>query len=105
MRLKDRVTIITGGGRGIGKASVYKFCYEGAKVIICDVTYDDCNNIVEVLSFNEYNIFNWTNFDRYVGKMNLPTFGRPTAAGEPQDKLNLIQNLASNYFLSSGSMT
>lgn len=37
MRLKDKIAIITGGARGIGKAAVEIFCREGAKVIIWDM--------------------------------------------------------------------
>ncbi len=37
MRLKGKVSIITGGGRGIGQATVLKFAREGAAVVICDV--------------------------------------------------------------------
>ncbi len=36
-RLKDKIAIITGGARGIGKAAVKKFSSEGATVIIWDV--------------------------------------------------------------------
>ncbi len=37
MRLKDKVAIVTGAGRGIGEAIVYRFIEEGASVTLCDV--------------------------------------------------------------------
>jgi len=36
-RLSDNVVIITGGGSGIGRASVLRFASEGAKVVIADI--------------------------------------------------------------------
>jgi 3-oxoacyl-[acyl-carrier protein] reductase len=37
MRLKDKVTIITGAGHGIGRAYARRFAEEGAKVVIAEI--------------------------------------------------------------------
>jgi 3-oxoacyl-[acyl-carrier protein] reductase len=37
MRLQNKVCIITGAARGIGKATAIKFSVNGAKVVICDL--------------------------------------------------------------------
>ncbi|MBE3089534.1 MAG: SDR family NAD(P)-dependent oxidoreductase, partial [Actinobacteria bacterium] len=41
MRLKDRVAIITGGARGIGKKISQTFLKEGASVYIFDVNEEE----------------------------------------------------------------
>jgi len=47
MRLKDKVTIITGSGSGIGRAAALLFAKEGAKVVVNDVSEENGNKTVE----------------------------------------------------------
>jgi len=45
MRLKNRVALITGSGRGIGEAIAVKFAQSGADLVLCDV---DLASVVKV---------------------------------------------------------
>ena len=47
MRLKDKVSIITGAANGIGKATALKFGQEGAKVVVCDLKQDQVDAVVK----------------------------------------------------------
>jgi len=46
MRLKDRVAVVTGAGRGIGRAIALAMAREGVAVVVSDVDEDDCRNVV-----------------------------------------------------------
>src|SRR3954467_10523193 len=48
MRLQDKVAIITGAGRGIGRATAIKFATEGAKVVVCDLNEESIQETVNL---------------------------------------------------------
>ncbi|MCK5076658.1 MAG: 3-oxoacyl-[acyl-carrier-protein] reductase, partial [Calditrichia bacterium] len=45
--VKDKVAIITGSARGIGKAIALKLAENGAKIVICDIDEETTNNVAE----------------------------------------------------------
>ena len=42
MNLENKVAIVTGAGRGIGRGIALTLAREGAKVVLSDLNYDDC---------------------------------------------------------------
>ena len=54
LRLEGKTAIITGAGRGIGKAIAHKFLLEGARVLICDIEPERLEQTVtELRAFGE----------------------------------------------------
>ncbi len=45
MKLKDKVAVITGGGRGIGRAYALGFAKEGAKVVIAEIVLENAQAV------------------------------------------------------------
>lgn len=45
LKLAGKVAVVTGGGSGIGKASVLEFARNGAKVILLDRTLDNAEKV------------------------------------------------------------
>ena len=45
--LKNKVAIITGAGRGMGKSHALKMAEAGAKIVVSDLNQNDCEKVVE----------------------------------------------------------
>jgi 3-oxoacyl-[acyl-carrier protein] reductase len=50
MRLQDKISIVTGSARGIGRATALKFAAEGASVIVCDLDQHLVDAVVKVVT-------------------------------------------------------
>jgi len=50
MRLKDKVSIITGAGRGIGRATALRFAEEGSAVVVVDIDLDVAKGVADEIT-------------------------------------------------------
>ena len=79
MRLKDRVTLITGGAAGIGRATAERFAEEGARVVICDVNREageeTASELGENVAFYPVNITDRAAVQAWVDEV-VARFGR-----------------------------
>ena len=61
MRVRDKVTIVTGAGSGVGKAIATRLAREGASVIVAEMNVQSMNDAVHELESmgckaSEYNV-------------------------------------------------
>ena len=51
-RLQDKVTVVTGAGNGIGRATALRFAEEGSSVIAADIQIDKADETVQIIEDN-----------------------------------------------------
>lgn len=80
LSLSEKVAVITGGAKGIGKETAKKFLQEGAKVVICDL--DEATGLAaleelgkERVSFFKVDVTNTAQIKEMV-KSTIDTYGR-----------------------------
>lgn len=101
MRLKDKIAIVTGGSRGIGKAIAEKFLSEGAKVIITDIIDEGEKFVSEAkskgleLSFYKCDVSDFKEVEKTIEEI-YKTFGKidilVNNAGITKDKIILMMS-------------
>lgn len=47
MKLNDKITLVTGGGEGLGKAICSVFSSKGSDIIVCDINMEAAQNVAE----------------------------------------------------------
>ena len=52
MKLKNKVAIVTGGGKGIGEEISLGLAKEGAKVVVADLDKENSSNVIKEIVKN-----------------------------------------------------
>ncbi|MGY8791116.1 MAG: SDR family NAD(P)-dependent oxidoreductase, partial [Pseudomonadales bacterium] len=52
--LKNRIAVVTGGAKGIGRAIAERLAREGAEVIIADILIDEARKTVSEIGLRAY---------------------------------------------------
>ena len=90
MRLKDKVSIITGGGAGIGRAIAMGYAREGARVVVADINAATGEaTTAEILDGGGEALFVSTDVSRTADVQ-----GMVTAAVEQYGKIDILVNNA-----------
>ena len=80
LKLRDKVAIVTGGGRGIGEAICMAFAEEEAKVVVSDIDYSMAKDVAEKI--------------KAMGRQSLAV---ETDVSKPNEVARLIQETINGF--------
>jgi len=101
MKLKNRVAFVTGGGRGIGKATAIKLAEDGADVVVASTSLEPANAVIKEIEARgrkglaiQTNVSKFDDVKRAVAKA-LEEFGQidilvNNAGGSARGKMSLF---------------
>jgi 3-oxoacyl-[acyl-carrier protein] reductase len=93
MRLKNKVTVITGGAHGIGKAYAKRFAEEGAHVVIADI--DDQGGHAVAKTLTDADLSAWSRATDVRDYANVQSLMRETA--DRFGRIDVLLNNAAIY--------
>ena len=67
MKLKDKVALITGGARGIGRAIAERYIEEGARVVVADLLLDEAKQTANEIGAKAVGVDVMTRLHREMG--------------------------------------
>ena len=51
MLLENKVAVVTGGAKGMGRGIALRFAQEGCSVVLCDLDLEGCESTAELVRY------------------------------------------------------
>jgi 3-oxoacyl-[acyl-carrier protein] reductase len=105
MKLNDRVSVVTGAARGIGKAIAERYAKEGARVVVADLNEQGAKAVASELGPNAIGLKLDVTNQASIDGMVADTFSRSSAASTSSlTTLDYLTSLPSSRSLANATV-